>query len=56
MKHLCYSLTILVIALCVNCLGQKNIEQELPKDIYGFTVKEECPLYTFMCWKSKETV
>lgn len=24
MKHLCYYLTILVIALCVNCLGQSS--------------------------------
>ena len=40
MKHLNYYLAILAIALCVNCFGQKNIDQKLPKDIYGFTVKD----------------
>ena len=40
MKHLNYYLSILAIALCVNCFGQKNIDQKLPKDIYGFTVKD----------------
>lgn len=40
MKHLNYHLSIIAIALCINCFGQKNIDQKLPKDIYGFTVKD----------------
>ena len=40
MKHLNYYLSILAIALCVNCFGQKSVDKKLPKDIYGFTVKD----------------
>lgn len=39
MKHLNYYLSILAIALCINCFGQKSVDKKLPKDIYGFTVK-----------------
>lgn len=40
MKHFNYFLSIFVIALCVNCFGQKSVDKKLPKDIYGFTVKD----------------
>ena len=25
---------------CINCFGQKSVDKKLPKDIYGFTVKD----------------
>ena len=40
MKHLNYYFSILAIALCVSCFGQKSVDKKLPKDIYGFTVKD----------------
>ncbi len=40
MKHLSYRLTILAIALCVSCFGQKNIADKAAKDIYSFNVKD----------------